>query len=84
MLMRPDATPRVALPCKKRILQRMRQKVRSLDYVATAHAEEEMSDDDLTVLDVENAILSGRIRERQRRFQDPRLEMRNRRADRGR
>ena len=32
----------------ERILRRMRQKVRALDYVVTAHAEEEMNDDDLT------------------------------------
>ena len=50
----------------ERILQRMRQKVRALDYVVTAHAEEEMSDDELTILDVEHAILNGRILERQR------------------
>jgi hypothetical protein len=50
----------------ERILQRMRQKVRALDYVVTAHAEEEMSDDELTILDVERAILNGRILERQR------------------
>lgn len=43
----------------------MREKVRRLEYV-TAHAEEEMSDDELTILDVEHAILSGKIVERQR------------------
>jgi hypothetical protein len=32
----------------------------------TLHAEEEMTDDDLTVLDVERAILLGHIRERHR------------------
>ena len=35
----------------------------------TVHAEEEMDDDGLTVLDVESAVLTGRITERQR---DPR------------
>ncbi len=50
----------------ERILQRMRQKVRALDYAVTAHAEEEMSDDEITILDVEHAILNGRILERQR------------------
>lgn len=32
----------------------------------TLHAEEEMEDDGLTILDVETCILSGRIVERQR------------------
>jgi hypothetical protein len=32
----------------------------------TVHAEEEMEADDLTIFDVESAILSGRIIERQR------------------
>jgi hypothetical protein len=49
-----------------RILQRMREKVRTLDYVMTLHAEEEMEDDGLSILDVEHAILTGEITERQR------------------
>jgi len=32
----------------------------------TVHAAEEMEDDDLTVLDVESAVLTGRIVERQK------------------
>ena len=47
------------------ILQRMREKVRALDYVMTIHAEEEMEDDDLSILDVEHTILTGEIIERQ-------------------
>lgn len=35
----------------------------------TMHAEEEMDDDGLTIVDVESAVLTGRITERQR---DPR------------
>ncbi len=50
----------------ERILRRMREKVRTLQYVVTAHAEEEMSDDNLTILDVERSILRGKILERQR------------------
>ena len=45
------------------ILQRMQEKVRALDYVMTIHAEEEM-EDDLSILDVEHAILTGEIIER--------------------
>ncbi len=47
------------------ILQRMREKVRALDYIMTIHAEEEMEDDDLSILDVEHAIHTGEIIERQ-------------------
>lgn len=48
------------------ILQRLQAKVRALDYVMTIHADEEMDDDGLNVFDVEQAILNGRIVERQR------------------
>ena len=49
-----------------RILQRMREKVRALEYMMSVHAEEEMDDDDLSILDVEHAILTGEIIERQK------------------
>ena len=49
-----------------RVLNQMREAVRTGDYVMTLHAEEEMDDDGLTVFDVESAILTGRIAERQR------------------
>jgi len=48
------------------IRDKMRALVRSLDYVMTIHGEEEMENDDLSILDVENAILTGDIVERQR------------------
>jgi len=38
--------------------------VRSLDYVMTIHGEEEMENDNLSILDVENALLNGEIVER--------------------
>lgn len=44
----------------------MRAKVRALDYIMTIHAEEEMENDCLSILDVEEVILSGNIIERQR------------------
>jgi len=47
------------------VLQRMREKVRALDYVMTIHAEEEMEDDDISILDVEHVLLTGEIIERQ-------------------
>ena len=48
-----------------RVLQRMRAKVRSRHYVMTVHAWEEMDSDGLSVFDVESAILTGRIVDRQ-------------------
>lgn len=49
-----------------RVLNRMREKVRDLQYVMTLHAEEEMSDDNLSIFDVESVILTGEIIERQK------------------
>ncbi|MBI4687671.1 MAG: DUF4258 domain-containing protein [Nitrospirae bacterium] len=42
-------------------LQRIRQKVIEKDYYLSDHAEEEMLDDELERVDIENAILKGRI-----------------------
>lgn len=50
----------------EKIRDKMRVLIRSLDYVMTIHGEEEMESDSLSILDVENAILSGEIVERQR------------------
>jgi hypothetical protein len=50
----------------ERILRQMREKVRALQYVMTLHAEEEMDGDDLSIFDVEHAILTGQIIERQK------------------
>ena len=49
-----------------RILKRMRERVRVRQYVMTAHADDEMDADELTIYDVESAILTGQIVERQR------------------
>ena len=49
-----------------RILRRMREKIRTRQYVMTLHAEAEMDQDGLTVYDVEGAILTGEVMERQR------------------
>lgn len=48
------------------VLRRIRALVAAGQYVMTLHAEEEMEDDDLTILGVEQAVLSGTIVERQR------------------
>jgi hypothetical protein len=47
-------------------ITRIRDLVRSLNYVVSLHAAEELEDDNLTILDIENIILTGRIVERQR------------------
>lgn len=49
-----------------RYLKRMRELVRTRQYVMTLHAEDEMEADGLTVYDVEGAILIGQIIERQK------------------
>ena len=49
----------------KRILRQMKERIRTRQYVMTLHAEEEMSDDGLSIFDVERAILTGEIIERQ-------------------
>ena len=47
-------------------ITRVRDLVRSLNYVVSIHAAEELDDDNLSILDLENIILTGRIVERQR------------------
>jgi hypothetical protein len=48
------------------ILEEIREKVRLRQYVMTLHAEEEMSDDELTIFDIERCLLTGEIVERQK------------------
>ncbi len=43
----------------ERILRKIREKIRSHDYVMTTHADEEMWEDGLSIQDIENAILGG-------------------------
>ena len=50
----------------ERILQRFCHRIRSLEYVVPLHAEEEMDQDGLSVFDLESAVLTGQIVERQR------------------
>lgn len=50
----------------KNILLLMREKVRTRFYVMTVHAQEEMTNDDLSIYDVEHAVLVGEIKDRQR------------------
>ena len=50
----------------ERILKRFREKIRAAQFVVTLHAVEELEDEGLSVLDVEQAILTGRITRRQK------------------
>lgn len=47
-------------------ITRIRDLVRSLNYVVSLHAAEELEDDNLAILDLENIVLTGRIIERQK------------------
>ncbi|HLX63984.1 MAG TPA: DUF4258 domain-containing protein [Planctomycetota bacterium] len=49
-----------------RILREFRQRIRDADYIVTIHADEEMDEDGLTIFDVEEIILCGRIAARQK------------------
>lgn len=51
------------------ILNRIRERIRTRQYIVTLHAVEEMDDDGFSVSDVEHAILAGSIRERQKDFE---------------
>ena len=48
------------------IITQFRQLIRTLNYVVSTHAAEELDDDNLTILDLENIILTGQVIERQR------------------
>ena len=48
------------------VLRRMHEKIRTRQYVVTLHAEEEMTNDSVSIYDVECGILNGEILERQK------------------
>jgi len=50
----------------RRVLIRIREEIRNRQYIITEHARREMNEDLLTVYDIEHAILTGEILERQR------------------
>jgi hypothetical protein len=49
-----------------RTLKQMRAKIRAGEYIMSEHADEEMDEEDLVIHDVECAILSGAVQERQK------------------
>lgn len=48
------------------ILRRMGERIRTRQYVMTVHAKEEMDDEALTIFDIEHAVVTGKIVERQK------------------
>jgi len=52
----------------EKMLNRMRDDIRTRQYVMTLRAEEEMTDDMLSIFDVERIILTGKIIERQKDY----------------
>jgi hypothetical protein len=47
-------------------ITQLRHLIRTLSYVVSTHAADALEDDNLTILDLENIILTGQIVERQR------------------
>ena len=50
----------------ERILKRIREKVRTREYIISIHADDEMDDDDIDVYNVEHVLLTGSLIERQK------------------
>jgi len=54
------------MPGFDRIIKRIREKVRTREYIISLHADDEMDDDEIEVYDVEHALLTGNILMRQK------------------
>ena len=54
----------------RRVIEKIRDAVRTGNYDMTFHAIEEMAEDELGILDIESAVLGGKIVQRQK--DDPR------------
>lgn len=54
----------------RRVIEKIRDAIKTGNYDTTYHAVEEMAEDELGILDVESAVLNGKITKRQR--DDPR------------
>ncbi|MGD2093060.1 MAG: DUF4258 domain-containing protein [Candidatus Aminicenantes bacterium] len=54
----------------RHIIEKIRDAIRSGNYDMTSHALDEMAEDELRIIDVENAVLTGKIIKRQK--DDPR------------
>jgi hypothetical protein len=64
-------------------IRRIRGLVRSLNYVVSLHAAEELEDDNLTILDLENIVLTGRVvgRQKDRQTRETKVVIRGRTLD---
>ena len=47
-------------------IRQFRHLIRTLNYVVSTHAAEELEDENLSILDLENVILAGQVTKRQR------------------
>ena len=47
-------------------IAQLRHLIRALSYVVSTHAADELEDENLSILDLENIVLTGQIVERQR------------------
>ena len=54
----------------RRVIEKIRDAIKTGNYDTTYHAVEEIAEDELGILDVESAVLNGKITKRQR--DDPR------------
>jgi len=52
----------------QKILANVQQAVRNGDYHMTHHSSEEMAEDELTIFDIESALLNGRITRKEKGF----------------
>ena len=50
-------------------LHKLKQCIRENRYIMTLHAEEEMDDDELSIFDIEHAVLTGEIIEKQKDYE---------------
>jgi len=56
----------IHLPMSQVSIDHLRHLIRTLNYVVSTHAADELEDDQLSILDLENVVLTGQIVERQR------------------
>lgn len=47
-------------------ITQLRRLIRALSYVVSTHAADELEDDSLSILDLENIVLTGQVVQRQR------------------
>ena len=50
----------------RRTIEKIRDAIRTRNYDMTYHAVEEMAEDELGILDIENAVLSGKVTKREK------------------